>query len=112
MSKIIRVKDLKYILSSLGYEPEETRGLHNVYQHPVTNSLIIFQGRKANEQLPEIILSAIIKNIINSNVAKEQEIQKLIEQVSNPLIQPVSIKTKASPMLHSSGTKIKREANI
>lgn len=87
MSEIIRVKDLKYILSSLGYEPEETRGSHNVYKHPVIHSFILFQGRKTSEVVPEIILSAIIKNIVNSNVATEQEIQKLIETVAHPLNQ-------------------------
>ena len=110
MPEIISVKDLKYILSSLGYKPEETSGSHNVYKHPVINSFIIFQGRSSGELIPKIVLSAIIKNIINSNVATEQEIHKLIETVKMPSNPLTTVKIEASPA-PSSSKGIKRKTN-
>jgi len=111
MSKIIRVKDLKYILSSLGYKPEKTKGSHNVYKHPVINSFIIFQGPSSGEFIPKIVLSAIIKNIINSNVANEQEIQKLIEIVQMPSNQLTQVKIEAFPAPSTSKAINKRKTN-
>jgi predicted RNA binding protein YcfA (HicA-like mRNA interferase family) len=111
MSKIIRIKDLKYILSALGYMQEKTAGTHIVYKHPTINSCIIFQGRKANSSVPKIVFSAIIKNIINSNVADEKKIQKVIAAVATPHNHPTTIKTTGSPALYSPTVAIKRETN-
>jgi len=111
MSKIVHFKDLKNILSSLGYLPDKTQGSHNVYKHPVINSLIVFQGRKPNEPVPEIILSAIIKNIINSNVANEQQILELVEKAGRPFNQNI-VQTKKSSVLQSSQATIERRKGI
>lgn len=72
---------LNSMLTQLGYQSARAAGGHIVYKHNKKNSLVAVRHSRKTTIVPEMVVSSIIKNVVNANVANEAEVEDLVAHV-------------------------------
>jgi predicted RNA binding protein YcfA (HicA-like mRNA interferase family) len=77
-----KASELIKMLEEVGYHMAKQQGSHKIFNHPDKESIIVVPDH-AGRILPAAITASIIKNVISTEVASEDEINKAFEKKIN-----------------------------
>lgn len=68
---------LHELMLDLGYQAVKTDKGAVVYTHAKNNSFFPVRHARRNEIVPDVVLSAVATNVINTNIAPEEKFKRL-----------------------------------
>lgn len=74
----LNYKQLHDLLLKLGYNAEQATGGQWVYHHARNKSLVTVKPARSNTKVPDVVIASVITNVLNTNVASERKLKKLI----------------------------------
>ena len=74
----LNYKQLHDLLLKLGYRAEKAPGGQWVYQHARNKSLVTVKPARSNSKVPNVVVASVITNVLNTHVASERKLKRLI----------------------------------
>jgi predicted RNA binding protein YcfA (HicA-like mRNA interferase family) len=78
--KKITQEEILKLIENFGYIHKSSKGSHLLFRHSNINSILVLRNAPKMEILPFMISRSIIKNIVSSGVATEEEIEKFLSK--------------------------------
>ncbi len=72
--KKINQGQLLKLLITIGYINVRANGVHLIFKHDKTKSLIVLRHRRKNEIIPNFIVASVYRNIIDNKIMTNEEL--------------------------------------
>jgi predicted RNA binding protein YcfA (HicA-like mRNA interferase family) len=71
------------MLKKLGYEAVKTAGRHVLYKHTRKQSVLAVKHSRKSETVPKVVIASIVRNVVNTKVASENQIEEVAESLQS-----------------------------